>query len=256
MYTDLPPHLQTLNAIPSSSSPPSTALTTEQEDAFWSFMNTDELFSNFGVAPSVFESKKQAAEASTAPASTPAAEDEKPAVKAPTAPTLESFLATFASEVNQQPTLPPNFLLNLPYTPAASTSSSATPANVKPAEVLPPATPAGDDEDEDEDSPRITGAKRLKQLGAPPAEIEEDKRRRNTEASARFRAKKKQREKALEDRAKELEKQVATLTSEKASLEKENNLLKFVLVNTQGATPGGDGLQAALAALGKRKREE
>lgn len=49
---------------------------------------------------------------------------------------------------------------------------------------------------------------------------------------------------------------MATLTAEKASLEKENNLLKFVLVNTQGVAPGGDGLQAAVAALGKRKQDQ
>lgn len=53
----------------------------------------------------------------------------------------------------------------------------------------------------------------------------------------------------------QLEAQVATLTAEKASLEKENNLLKFVLVNTQGAA-GGDGLQVAVAALGKRKQRD
>lgn len=54
-----------------------------------------------------------------------------------------------------------------------------------------------------------------------------------------------------------LEAQVATLIAEKASLEKENNLLKFVIVNGQGnGGSSSEGLQAALAALSKRKREE
>lgn len=65
---------------------------------------------------------------------------------------------------------------------------------------------------------------------------------------------------ALDSRAKELEAQVATLTAEKASLEKENNLLKFIVLGKEtgqlGGTASSDGLQAALAALGKRKREE
>lgn len=197
MYSDLPAHLQTLNALPSSSSPPSTALTAEQEDAFWSFLNTDELFSGFGVAPSAFESKREKATETAPPAPTPAADDksedkETPASTTSTAPTLESFLAIFANESSTTPTIPPNFLLSLPsasaFTPAAPSTTAAP-------------TPAGDDDDDDE--VRVTGAKRLKQMGASPAEVEEDKRRRNTEASARFRAKKKERERALEDRASE-----------------------------------------------------
>lgn len=203
MYSDLPPHLQTLNALPSSSSPPSTALTAEQEDAFWSFLNTDELFSGFGVAPSAFESKRDKATETTtaAPAPTPAAAEtpapvaedkETPASTTSSAPTLESFLATFANQTTP-PTIPPNFLLSLPsaaqaFTPAAPSTTAAP-------------TPAAETEDGEE--PRVTGAKRLKQMGASQAEVEEDKRRRNTEASARFRAKKKERERALEDRASE-----------------------------------------------------
>ncbi|KAL1407349.1 hypothetical protein Q8F55_006771 [Vanrija albida] len=266
MYSELPRHLQALNTIPSSS-PPSSALSAEQEEAFWSFMHTDELFSNFGLAPSAFESKlesERSKQATTASAETPAAETPASSTESKSAdhPTLESFLATFADESSATPALPTNYLLAIPSYASSSSDSAPTPAasSVKPADVLPaapPATPAGTDFDEPE---RVTGAKRLKQMGAAPAEIEEDKRRRNTEASARFRAKKKEREQALEYRAKELEAQVATLTAEKASLEKENNLLKFIVVNGNGGAgapvQGADGLQAALAALGKRKREE
>jgi len=100
---------------------------------------------------------------------------------------------------------------------------------------------------------RVSGAKKLKQIGAGQAEIEEDKRRRNTEASARFRAKKKEREQAVERRAKDLEAQVAQLTADKASLENENRLLKAIVLNGTGGQ--AEALQDALVAFGKRKRE-
>jgi len=99
------------------------------------------------------------------------------------------------------------------------------------------------------------------------------KRRRNTEASARFRAKKKEREQALEQRAsafhknatlpftnlmtfsEELETQVAQLTADKASLENQNKLLKEIVLGG-GTLQGQENLQAVMAAIGaKRKRE-
>lgn len=63
----------------------------------------------------------------------------------------------------------------------------------------------------------------------------EDKRRRNTLASARFRLKKKEREAALEKRAKELDDKVTELERECESLRKENQWLKGLVV---GATTG------------------
>lgn len=241
MYSDLPPHLQSLNLLPSTSSPPSSGLADESDD-FWGFLNSDAFGSGFGTAASAWESKDKSAEAAAPTPAEDKTEDKATPAESTPAPTLESFLAAFANET-VPPAIPPNFVFSLPsgVTPAAPSNTAApTPA------------PAADDDEPE----RVTGAKRLKQMGASQAEVEEDKRRRNTEASARFRAKKKERERALEDRAKQLEVQVATLTAEKASLEKENNLLKFVLVNTHGVAPGGDGLQAAVAALGKRKQDQ
>ncbi|KAK0654597.1 Regulatory protein cys-3 [Lasiodiplodia hormozganensis] len=58
---------------------------------------------------------------------------------------------------------------------------------------------------------------------------EEDKRRRNTAASARFRIKKKQREQQLEKTAKEMTDKVATLESRVAQLEMENKWLKGLI---------------------------
>ncbi|KAF8184943.1 hypothetical protein K438DRAFT_1436340, partial [Mycena galopus ATCC 62051] len=58
----------------------------------------------------------------------------------------------------------------------------------------------------------------------------EDKRRRNTAASARFRLKKKEREAALETRAKELEGRVNELERECEGLRRENGWLKGLVV--------------------------
>lgn len=59
--------------------------------------------------------------------------------------------------------------------------------------------------------------------------VEEDKRRRNTAASARFRIKKKQREQALEQAAKELERRVHDLEEENNRLTTENGWLKSLI---------------------------
>ncbi|BGP38645.1 hypothetical protein JCM10450v2_002595 [Rhodotorula kratochvilovae] len=61
--------------------------------------------------------------------------------------------------------------------------------------------------------------------------IEEDKRRRNTAASARFRVKKKQREQALEQTAKELRDRVALLEKEVDTLRTENGWLRSLVVD-------------------------
>ncbi|KAL1877552.1 hypothetical protein VTK73DRAFT_8610 [Phialemonium thermophilum] len=59
---------------------------------------------------------------------------------------------------------------------------------------------------------------------------EEDKRRRNTAASARFRIKKKQREQALEKSAKEMSEKVTALEGRIQQLETENKWLKNLIM--------------------------
>jgi hypothetical protein len=66
----------------------------------------------------------------------------------------------------------------------------------------------------------------------------EDKRRRNTAASARFRLKKKEREAALEGKAKELEAKVNELERECEGLRRENGWLKGLVVGVTGAAQG------------------
>ncbi|THH18760.1 hypothetical protein EW146_g2281 [Bondarzewia mesenterica] len=71
--------------------------------------------------------------------------------------------------------------------------------------------------------------------GSSPLSAAEDKRRRNTAASARFRLKKKEREAALEKKAKELEQRVAELERECEGLRRENGWLKGLVVGVTGA---------------------
>lgn len=70
---------------------------------------------------------------------------------------------------------------------------------------------------------------------------EEDKRRRNTAASARFRLKKKEREQAIERHSKELEERLARMDREMESLRKENGWLKALLINGAPRPLSADG---------------
>ncbi|KAK4142771.1 uncharacterized protein C8A04DRAFT_12908 [Dichotomopilus funicola] len=63
---------------------------------------------------------------------------------------------------------------------------------------------------------------------------EEDKRKRNTAASARFRIKKKQREQALEKSAKEMTEKVTMLEGRISALETENKWLKGLVTEKHG----------------------
>jgi hypothetical protein len=166
MSFDLPPHLQTLNSIPTSSPP--SGINHEQEEAFWGYMHTDDLFANFGFVPSPNELEKEDlpstitnAPIAPAPTPVPTAVEEKPAptqtqTQGQATATLESFLAAFANE--------PNYLMS---TPGSGGSGSGT---ISTHDILNGAsTPAGED---DEDKP--SGAKKLKSLGAGHVEIEEE----------------------------------------------------------------------------------
>ena len=64
---------------------------------------------------------------------------------------------------------------------------------------------------------------------------EEDKRRRNTAASARFRVKKKQREQALERTVKEVSDKNAGLQAKIDQLEMENKWLKNLVMEKNGS---------------------
>jgi hypothetical protein len=116
-------------------------------------------------------------------------------------------------------------------TKKARKASNATSSSASAVTPFPPATPisptspldAFDDEDQDNDELLA---------GLTPAE---DKRRRNTAASARFRAKKKEREQALERKAKDLDGRVADLERECEALRRENGWLRGLVVGATGA---------------------
>lgn len=82
---------------------------------------------------------------------------------------------------------------------------------------------------------------------------EEDKRRRNTAASARFRIKKKQREQALEKSAKEMNDKVTALENKVSQLETENKWLKNLLVEKN---EGSDDITALCKEFTKHASEK
>ncbi|TEB30380.1 hypothetical protein FA13DRAFT_1733693 [Coprinellus micaceus] len=93
------------------------------------------------------------------------------------------------------------------------------------------------------------------------ASAAEDKRRRNTAASARFRLKKKEREAALESKAKELEQKVSDLERECEGLRRENGWLKGLVVGVTGAAQAPvvnppASLMAPSSSSSKRRRDD
>jgi hypothetical protein len=80
---------------------------------------------------------------------------------------------------------------------------------------------------------------------------DEDKRRRNTAASARFRIKKKQREQALEKTAKDMTDRVSVLETRIQQLETENTWLKGLITEKNGGKASPSEIQARLS-----RREE
>jgi Basic region leucine zipper len=88
-----------------------------------------------------------------------------------------------------------------------------------------------------------------------PLTAAEDKRRRNTAASARFRLKKKEREAALEKKSKELEMRVNELERECEGLRRENGWLKGLVVGVTGVGAAQQQSVPATAAGVKRPRE-
>ncbi|KAG6920148.1 hypothetical protein DXG01_004914 [Tephrocybe rancida] len=151
-----------------------------------------------------------------------------PPVQAPAALT-PSLAQLIAMQGGSAPTLPAS----------ASSAPPAKRARTRKASVSTVDSP----EDMREDTP-----------GPSPSGVSaaEDKRRRNTAASARFRLKKKEREAALEGKAKELEARVSELERECEGLRRENGWLKGLVVGVTGAAQA----PSAPVVSGKRARDE
>jgi len=164
MY-ELPEHLSSLNALaPSPSSAP--VMDQSAEDAVWNYLNTDELFRNFGVQPSELHQAKE---------DIPTPEDKKSSPPAD----LKSFIEQFAAAEQQQqhhhhhrPSYSHDF--HNMHMSFATSSSAPTPA-VSTADIMPApqVTPSSWELSPPEEE-RPSGAKKLKQMGAGQAEIEEE----------------------------------------------------------------------------------
>ena len=111
------------------------------------------------------------------------------------------------------------------------------PGSKRTASSLAPSTPSATEPKHVEEHARIAA--------------EEDKRRRNTAASARFRVKKKEREQALEKSAKEMTDKVKALEERIDGLENQNQFLKGLLLDKFGKEDLADHLRAY-----RRKSEE
>lgn len=124
----------------------------------------------------------------------------------------------------------PSGPLNIPAVPAQSPPMTAPPsAAPTPAPVShAPSTPAS----RRKQSTQKSGPLSVEEAARIAAE--EDKRRRNTAASARFRVKKKLREQALERTVKETTEKNAALEARVSQLELENRWLKNLITEKNG----------------------
>lgn len=134
----------------------------EYEDAFFDYLHTDDLFRNFSVQPEP-ESEEKHVEP---------VKDESTTTTGPA--DLKSFIAQFANDPNMFGGNDFPINLPLPYANTAGPSDETSPLEgIDTATIMPhPSTP-WDDALGSEDG-RVTGAKRLKSLGAQPVEIEEE----------------------------------------------------------------------------------
>jgi hypothetical protein len=161
---------------------------------------------------------------------------------------IDPFMASSVQSTSATPSLAQILSLYpnaaLPPLPPASTES--TPAAAKRSRTrtrVSSISASVGDQSSDAASPAAAPA-------MTPLTPSEDKRRRNTAASARFRLKKKEREAALEKKSKELEMRVMEMERECEGLRRENGWLKGLVVGVTGAGAG-----PATAGV-KRPRED
>ncbi|KAI0256351.1 hypothetical protein BJV78DRAFT_1171261 [Lactifluus subvellereus] len=151
-----------------------------------------------------------------------------------TAPSLAQILSLYPHTAHPPPLVP------APAEPAPQQGAKARRTSV---------SKGTSDRANDSASPTAASA-----MGTPLTAAE-DKRRRNTAASARFRLKKKEREAALEKKSKELEIRVTELERECEGLRRENGWLKGLVVGVTGV--GATQQQSVPATAGvKRPRED
>lgn len=229
------------NVVTGTIVPPPTPVQ-QQSTAIPQFNNFDigSLLASFGMDPFHVNSSLQ-----MPPPPAPAAANSA-------VPSLAQLLSYHASQ-NLTP-------LSIPSAPSASSqqssstpqtsSASASSASSNPAPKRARTSRSASVEQNDVSEP---GSPEAEKYGSTPLTAAEDKRRRNTAASARFRLKKKEREAALEKKSKELEVRVSELEKECEALRRENGWLKGLVVGVTGA---GAVQQQQVSAGVKRGRED
>ncbi|KAL1840301.1 hypothetical protein VTJ49DRAFT_590 [Mycothermus thermophilus] len=185
-----------------------------------------------------------------------------------TSPTIPAFPDTHAALGNLQPIphssqQPPYAAASVPHQQPHHPPNGYVPPPGTPAAVAPP--PLGGKRKADA---MAGGAPVHPHAAAPNGRVlsfeeasrlaaEEDKRRRNTAASARFRIKKKQREQALERSAKEMSEKVTMLEGRISALETENRWLKSLVTEKHGGRDDIiEKLLKEVAAAEAKKKEE
>ncbi|KAI1139914.1 hypothetical protein F5Y05DRAFT_335889 [Hypoxylon sp. FL0543] len=128
--------------------------------------------------------------------------------------------------------------------------SPSFPSNGSPQSAYGPTIPQTGDKRKSAD-PAVPPRRQLSFEEQSRLAAEEDKRRRNTAASARFRIKKKAREQALEKREKELSEKVGTLEGRIQTLETENKWLRELVMEKTG---GNETLISTLLEKHNEKR--
>lgn len=224
--------------------------------------------------------RKQAAHSVTAvptssPATVPAVPAQQPSFD------FNRFLAEFGLSANAEGVIPTG--AGVAGIPLANFAASAVPVPASaPAPAAQNAAPARAPESTEAPAPkraRTSKAQTPAPTSAPsesssdaanfsgsqpdlstPLNAAEDKRRRNTAASARFRLKKKEREAALDARAQALEDRVTSLERECEGLRRENGWLRGLVVGVTGGvvpTMSDAPIVAPPLATGdKRKRDD
>jgi hypothetical protein len=155
-----------------------------------------------------------------------------------TAPSLAQILSLYPNATYPHPPVPPS-------------GESPQPTSAKRARVRGQSSSTATSDQVTDDNASSQGP-----ANTTPLTAAEDKRRRNTAASARFRLKKKEREAALEKTSKELEIRVTELERECEGLRRENGWLKGLVVGVTGAGVGATQQTASVSAGVKRPREE
>lgn len=151
-----------------------------------------------------------------------------------------NFGAIETAAVPPQPTFYPSY--NTPIQPAPATG-------FPPAEQISPN--AAPRENRRSRAGTVQSVDQLSVEEKSRVAAEEDKRRRNTAASARFRVKKKQREQALERTLKEAQDKSSKLEAKVSQLETENRWLKNLITEKNGLSS-----KEEIAAAYERHRKE